>query len=107
MKRLMIGLMGLVLPLAASAAPEKVNGDWVSYGHDAGGGRFSPLTQITPDNVGKLVPAWTYHMNPTQGANPGGRIPTSTTTPLVVSNVMYLGTPYGRVVALDATSGKQ
>jgi quinoprotein glucose dehydrogenase len=103
MKKLMIGLMALALPLAASAAP----GDWVSYGHDAGGGRFSPLTQITPDNVSKLGVAWTYHMNPTPGANPGGRIPTSTTTPLVVSNVMYLGTPYGRVVALDATSGKQ
>ncbi len=104
MKKLMIGLMALALPLAASAAPGT---DWVSYGHDSGGGRFSPLTQITPDNVGKLAPAWTYHMNLIAAANPGGRIPTSTTTPLVVKNVMYLGTPYGRVVALDATTGKQ
>jgi quinoprotein glucose dehydrogenase len=104
MKKLMIGLMALALPLAAYAAPGT---DWVSYGHDAGGGRFSPLSQITPDNVSKLGVAWTYHMNPTPGANPGGRIPTSTTTPLVVKNVMYLGTPYGRVVALDATTGKQ
>jgi quinoprotein glucose dehydrogenase len=102
MKKLMIGLFALTLPLAASqAAP----GDWVSYGHDAGGGRFSPLTQITPDNVSKLAVAWTYHMNPTPGA--GGRVATSTTTPLVVNNVLYLGTPYGRVVALDGTSGKQ
>jgi quinoprotein glucose dehydrogenase len=106
MKKLVIGLfaMALTLPLALPAS-QAAPGDWVSYGHDAGGGRFSSLAQITPDNVGKLAVAWTYHMNPTPGA--GGRIATSTTTPLVVKNVLYLGTPYGRVVALDGTSGKQ
>ncbi len=106
MKKLMIGLLALPLSLnlaASHAAP----GDWVSYGHDAGGGRFSPLTQITPENVSKLTPAWTYHMNPTPDVKTSGRVPTSTTTPLVVKNRLYLGTPYGRVVALDATSGKQ
>jgi quinoprotein glucose dehydrogenase len=35
------------------------------------------------------------------------RVPFATTTPLVVDGRMFLGTPYGRVVALDATSGKQ
>ena len=33
---------------------------WEHWGGDAGGMRFSPLTQITPDNVGSLVRAWEY-----------------------------------------------
>ncbi|HKU54232.1 MAG TPA: pyrroloquinoline quinone-dependent dehydrogenase [Rhizomicrobium sp.] len=109
MKRLTIALTatclcaGLTLSLAA-AAPSA--GDWVSYGYDSGGGRFSPLTQITPAIESQLQVAWTYHMNPTPQIK-SARIPTSTTTPLQVDGVLYLGTPYGRVVALDSASGKQ
>jgi quinoprotein glucose dehydrogenase len=105
MKKIAAGLLVACLPLAASQAAPSAN-DWTSYGHDAGGGRFSPLSQITPDNVGKLQVAWTYHMNPTPGIK-AARVPTSTTTPLAVGGALYLGTPYGRVVALDASSGKQ
>ena len=102
MKKLLIAALCATLP--AAAAPT----DWPAYGHDAGGGRFSPLTQITPDNVGKLQVAWTYHMNPLPGAAAtGARPPNSTTPPLMVNGLIYLGTPYGRVVALDATTGKQ
>jgi quinoprotein glucose dehydrogenase len=106
MKRLMLVMIAACLPLAASQAAPSAS-DWVSYGHDAGGGRFSPLIQITPDNVSRLQVAWTYHMNPVPDAKAGSRIPTSTTTPLVTGGMLYLGTPYGRVVALDSTSGKQ
>ena len=28
--------------------------EWRTYGHDPGGMRFSPLTEITPENVDKL-----------------------------------------------------
>jgi quinoprotein glucose dehydrogenase len=108
MKKLLLAALCLTVP--ATAAPT----DWPAYGHDAGGGRFSPLTQITPDNVSKLQVAWTYHMNPTPGiaaagapAAAGPRAPFSTTTPLMANGTIYLGTPYGRVVALDATTGKQ
>jgi len=109
MNKLTIGLLAACLPLAASLMPSLAQPsakDWPAYGHDASGGRFSPLTQITPENVGKLAVAWTYHMNPTPQAS-GSRVPTSTTTPLMVDGLLFLGTPYGRVVALDATSGKQ
>jgi quinoprotein glucose dehydrogenase len=108
MKKMMFALA--CLPLCASsvvsAAPALKGGDWPAYGHDAGGGRFSPLGQITPDNVGKLAVAWTYHMNPIPAVKLA-RMPASTTTPLVANGLLYLGTPFGRVVALDATTGKQ
>jgi quinoprotein glucose dehydrogenase len=100
---LLVGLTSTAL----AASP----GDWTSYGRDAGGGRFSPLTGITPANVGKLAVAWTYHMDPFYGreapAGTSARRPASETTPLEVDGVIYLGTPYGRVVALDATTGKE
>lgn len=36
--------------------------DWPTYGHDPGGLRYSPLTQINPKNVARLKIAWVYHM---------------------------------------------
>lgn len=43
------------------------------------------------------------------GFNPfsNGRFNASETIPLVIRGVMYVGTPYSRVVALDAASGKE
>ena len=32
--------------------------EWPTYGHDSDGKRFSPLTQLTPGNVGQLEVAW-------------------------------------------------
>src|SRR5258708_15977391 len=84
----------------AQAAP---GDDWPNYGNDRGAMRYSPLTQITPANVTLLKVAWTYHMKPADAT----RVATSETTPLVVGNMMYLGSPYGRIAALDATTGKE
>ena len=49
--------------------------EWRTYGHDAGGMRFSPLAQITPENVGDLKIAWVYHMRPPGFKGGGGRGP--------------------------------
>src|SRR5690242_13285448 len=34
--------------------------EWPAYAHDAAGTKYSPATQITRKNVGRLVPVWTY-----------------------------------------------
>ena len=57
-KLLLVGFMAL------SAASAWGQTDWPTYGHDAGGARFSPLTEITPQNVKDLKVAWVYHMKP-------------------------------------------
>jgi quinoprotein glucose dehydrogenase len=44
------------VPMGATAA---VGDGWPAYGGDAGGTRYSSLTQITPANVGRLQVAWT------------------------------------------------
>jgi quinoprotein glucose dehydrogenase len=79
--------------------------EWPTYGHDPGGQRFSPLSQITPDNVGRLSIAWVYRMKPATQA--GAKFVASEVTPLVANGLMYIATPYGRVVAVDPTSGTE
>ena len=68
---------------------------WLSYGHDPGGMRFSPLTQITPANVSKLERAWTFHT---------GR-PSSECTPIVIDDVMYF-TASDAIYAVEPETGK-
>ena len=74
MKRVAGALLagGVFLILTGAGAPAQSKGsqaaqaskEWPTYGHDPGGMRFSPLTQITPANVGQLKVAWVYHMRP-------------------------------------------
>ncbi|AEG50875.1 membrane-bound PQQ-dependent dehydrogenase, glucose/quinate/shikimate family [Sphingobium chlorophenolicum L-1] len=77
-------------------------GDWLSYGNDAGGTRFSPLTQLTPANVNKLEVAWTFQTGP--GVD--GKFGNLEVTPLKVGDKVYVCTPYSDVIALDAETGK-
>ncbi len=51
-----------------SKAPD-LSKEWPTYGHDPGGMRFSPLTEITPANVAHLKVAWVYHMALPAGAS--------------------------------------
>ena len=91
---------GAAAPATAATSPAKpaTRGDWFTVGNDPGSMKFSPLTQITPQNVTQLTTAWTYDMGiPAAGY---------TVTPIVVGNVMYF--PVGStIVALQADSGKE
>lgn len=77
----MSGLMALAAAVGlgsgtfaqSGAAPGPASKEWPTYGHDAGGMRFSPLTQITPANVNGLQVAWVYHMRPAAAAPAAGR----------------------------------
>lgn len=91
------------LPQAAVAAVEGVPGDWLHWGNDQGGSRFSPLDQITPDNVKGLKVAWTADL----GRAPGDKLSSLEVTPLKVGDTLYACTPYSTVVALDAETGRR
>lgn len=82
----------LYLPAMATAA------DWALHGHDLGGQRFSPLTQIDRATVARLQPAWTVHT---------GVKATFQATPIVVDGVMYVSLPGSHVLALDARTGAE
>jgi quinoprotein glucose dehydrogenase len=92
----------LVVSLQAPAP-----GDWPAYGRDAGGARFSPLTQITRANVAQLQVAWTYHAGIPDMSSMSHRPPALEVTPLVVDGTMYVITPTGIVAALDPITGTE
>ncbi len=81
--------------------------EWPAYAGDSGGSKYSRLKQINRDNVKRLKVAWTYH---TGDISDGSEYPSRSAfeaTPLVVDGVMYVTTPYSRLVALDAETGKE
>lgn len=66
-------------------------GDWLSYGRSNFGQRYSPLEQITPENVSELELAWEYQTGDRKGPDDIGET-TYEATPLKVGNTLYLCT---------------
>jgi glucose dehydrogenase len=52
---------GTFAALHGAADGAAADSDWTSYGRTSGGQRYSPLDQITPENLKKLDVAWVYH----------------------------------------------
>jgi alcohol dehydrogenase (cytochrome c) len=74
---------------------------WLMAGGNYSGQRHSPLTQITPQNVQRLHPEWTFQTEAL------GRFET---TSLLLDNVLYVTSPAGlnnTAWALDARTGRQ
>jgi quinoprotein glucose dehydrogenase len=99
---------GIVIAAAAGAVSvaQQTAGPtgWSASNFDQSANRYSPLTQITPANVSTLQRAWSIHLKP---AGYSGKLLTDEAIPIVVGNTMYVGSPYGAVIALDATSGAE
>ena len=93
---------------AQSASRRASDGEWRAYGRDALGSRWSPLSEITRENVGRLDTAWTYHTGELAPEFAGRRRQRSLeVTPLVVDGRMFVSTPLGRVMALDPETGRE
>jgi len=71
-------------------------GDWLIFGRNYQRHSYSPLNQITRDNVKTLQLKWTWAMNDS-GANQ--------TTPIVHNGVIYLASPSNIVQAINAKTG--
>ena len=85
-------------------APEQ---DWPFYGGDPGGMKYSPLTDINASTAPRLKIAWEWSPREKALAQYGTRPGNFQATPLMIDNVLYLSTPYNRVVALNAVSGAE
>ena len=93
-----------LLFFAAACAPPPGATDWPSTNYDQTANRYSPLSQITAENVSTLQQVWSFHLKP---AGYAGRLQQDEAIPIVIGNTMYLGSPYGAVIALDATTGTE
>ena len=72
-------------------------GEWLMYGRDYHNWRYSPLKEITPENVASLRPVWTM--------STGGKFGGLEATPLFRDGTLYFPADYARVFAVDARSG--
>jgi len=111
----LVGYLSTLRGAAAAAAPKIAGGvtsqdlldglrnpgRWLHYSGDYTGKRHSPLTQITPQNVSRLSPQWTFQADTlalTRGFEG---------TPIVVDGVIYMTGPNGSAWAIDARTGRQ
>lgn len=83
-------------------ADKPVDDDWAAYGRNNAATRFSPLQQITPDNVAKLEQAWLFRTGDLPQKRWGAE-----TTPLKVGDTLYLCTARNQLVALNAADGTE
>jgi quinohemoprotein ethanol dehydrogenase len=72
-------------------------GNWMTYGRTYDEQRFSPLNQINDRNVSQLGLAWYYDLDTNRGQE---------ATPIVVDGVMYFTSAWGKVFALNVTTGQ-
>ena len=75
--------------------------DWGIYRGDQGANQFSELDQINKENVHLLEPIWQFntgdHTNRSVFQN----------NPLMIDGFLYIVSPGGRVIALDAATGRE
>ncbi|MFC0204013.1 membrane-bound PQQ-dependent dehydrogenase, glucose/quinate/shikimate family [Novosphingobium soli] len=81
--------------------------DWPAYGGTTSARRFSPLGEITPDNVKSLKRAWLVHTGDMPSSEEVRGTYGGENTPLKVGNTLYVCTPKNIVLALDPATGKQ
>ena len=119
---LLASLAGAVLGLAAPsvlaqgggaseppperAMPVPVGADWPYYGGDGMAQRFSPLTQITPANVGQLERAFVFHTGDLPPGDGAGRY-AAETTPLKIGDSLVMCTAMNRMISIDAATGEE
>jgi len=80
------------------ARADEEPGNWYTVGRTFSEQRFSPLAQITQENVDALGFAWEYDMRTTRPLE---------ASPVVVDGTMYASGNWGRVHAVNAATGEE
>lgn len=80
---------------------------WEAYGRDVLGTRYSPAAEINRTNITDLRHAWTYRTGEADARFAAVKETSFQATPLVSDGAMYLSTPLGRVISLDAATGQE
>jgi quinoprotein glucose dehydrogenase len=94
-----------LVPLSFGIHADIAEGEWPDVGGNVHGAKYSPLGDISPANVASLQIAWTYRTG--EADEDTRRQPRLAATPIVVDGVMYVGTPLGRIIALDPETGEE
>jgi quinoprotein glucose dehydrogenase len=98
-------LLSACLALTATIALAEEAG-WPAYGGDPGGSRYSPLTQIDPENVDDLRLAWIFRSGDLGDGVTDWERSAFESTPILYDRTLYLTTSSTDVVAVNATTGE-
>lgn len=102
-------LLWSIRPVHVDLAHDGPTAGWTDYGNDRGGSRYSPVTQITKENVKHLEIAWEYRTGDVSDGE-GPDIESATTfenTPILVRDTLYIATPFNRIIALNPETGEE
>jgi alcohol dehydrogenase (cytochrome c) len=83
-------------PVTEARLKNPEDGNWLTIRRTYDGWGYSPLDQITPDNVQRLRPVWVFSTGETK---------VHESPPLVNNGVMFVSTPNNQVIAIDCRSG--
>ena len=108
MKHRVVTFLALSLCLGAFVVSQSSRQvEWLYYGGDQAGTKYSTLTDINSANAQRLrvVGQWKHWETPLKeyGTTPGF----FEATPLMIDGVLYVTTPYNSIAALDAETGKE
>ncbi len=90
-----------------SIADDGAVAGWPEYGGDKGGLRFSPLAQITRQNVDDLEIAWIHHHGDFSNGSATQTKTSFGATPILVEDQLVFCTPLSRVIAVDPETGAE
>ena len=96
----------LVLLIAVSAFAVEGPETWPAYGNDAGGSRYSSLSDINRGNVRRLRPAWTFHTGELPRLRKAHSQWAFECTPILAGGILFVSTPLNRIIALDPENGR-
>ena len=91
-------------PAAVEYATLQTGADWPAYGGSHHATRYSPLDQITPDNVAQLEVAWEFR---TGDLPEGDEAFGNQNTPIKIGDRLFVCSALNKVSALDAASGAE
>lgn len=90
----------------SSVSQSYESGDnWPYYHGNPGGTHYSTLDQINVGNVSRLVKAWEFDTGDAFGS--GGSQSDMQDNPIIVSGRMFVVSPKGRLISLDAAQGRK
>ncbi len=118
--------LSVLLSLSIATAAFTSDVDWPYYGADQGGTRYTPADQINRDNFDQLRVVWRYRPRDQQisetarasrgrDRGQGGRrrggfrlgFDNNRGTPVAINGVLYYGSPYNILSAIDGQSGEE
>ena len=84
--------------------PENEQTDWPEYNGDGSRNHYSPLTQITAENLNRLKVAWSYASGGADTANNRSQIQCN---PIIINGILYGVSAETQAFAIDAETGKE